>query len=246
MTSPKEKSSKGEKKLRAGGTVKTSQPKVHPNVQLLCPESIIQIFERFKQANPAPQTELLAPNDFTLLVSVVLSAQATDKSVNKATAPLYQVADSPEKILELGEEGLISYIKSIGLFRSKARHVMELSQILVRDFGGKIPRTREDLQKLPGVGRKTANVILNVVYGEPTMPVDTHLLRISPRMGLSNGTTPEAVEQDLIRVIPAEYMQHAHHWLILHGRYICTARNPQCENCPIADLCMHNNLTSQE
>ena len=246
MTSPKEKSSKGEKKLGAGGPVKTSQPKVHPNVQLLCPESIIQIFERFKQANPAPQTELLAPNDFTLLVSVVLSAQATDKSVNKATAPLYQVADSPEKILELGEEGLISYIKSIGLFRSKARHVMELSQILVRDFGGKIPRTREDLQKLPGVGRKTANVILNVVYGEPTMPVDTHLLRISPRMGLSNGTTPEAVEQDLIRVIPAEYMQHAHHWLILHGRYICTARNPQCENCPIADLCMHNNLTSQE
>ena len=245
MTSPKEKSSKGEKKLGAGGT-KTSQPKVHPNVQLLCPESIVQIFERFKQANPAPQTELLAPNDFTLLVSVVLSAQATDKSVNKATAPLYQVADSPEKILELGEKGLISYIKSIGLFRSKARHVMELSQILVRDFGGKIPRTREDLQKLPGVGRKTANVILNVVYGEPTMPVDTHLLRISPRMGLSNGTTPEAVEQDLIRVIPAEYMQHAHHWLILHGRYICTARNPQCTDCPIADLCMHNNLTHQE
>ena len=243
MTSPKEKASKGEKKLGAGGT-KTSQPKVHPNVRLLSPESIIQIFDRFKQANPAPQTELLAPNDFTLLVSVVLSAQATDKSVNKATAPLYQVADSPEKILELGEEGLISYIKSIGLFRSKARHVMELSQILVRDFGGKIPRTREDLQKLPGVGRKTANVILNVVYGEPTMPVDTHLLRISPRMGLSNGTTPEAVEQDLIRVIPAEYMQHAHHWLILHGRYICTARNPQCTDCPIADLCMHNNLDS--
>ena len=243
MTSPKEKTSKGEKKLGAGGT-KTSQTKVHPNVRLLSPESIIQIFDRFKAANSAPQTELLAPNDFTLLVSVVLSAQATDKSVNKATAPLYQVADSPEKILELGEEGLISYIKSIGLFRSKARHVMELSQILVRDFGGKIPRTREDLQKLPGVGRKTANVILNVVYGEPTMPVDTHLLRISPRMGLSNGTTPEAVEQDLIRVIPAEYMQHAHHWLILHGRYICTARNPQCINCPLADLCMHNNLDS--
>lgn len=246
MTSQKEKSAKGEKKLGMGGKTKTSQPKVLSHVRLLSPESIIQIFERFKAANPAPQTELLAPNDFTLLVSVVLSAQATDKSVNKATAPLYQVADSPEKILELGEAGLISYIKSIGLFRSKARHVMELSQILVRDFGGKIPRTREDLQKLPGVGRKTANVILNVVYGEPTMPVDTHLLRISPRMGLSNGTTPETVEQDLIRVIPSEYMQHAHHWLILHGRYICTARNPQCENCPIADLCMHNNLTSQE
>ena len=246
MTSQKEKSSKGEKKLGAGGKVKASQPKVQSHVRLLSLESIIQIFERFKAANPAPQTELLAPNDFTLLVSVVLSAQATDKSVNKATAPLYQVADSPEKILELGEEGLISYIKSIGLFRSKARHVMELSQILVRDFGGKIPRTREDLQKLPGVGRKTANVILNVVYGEPTMPVDTHLLRISPRMGLSNGTTPETVEQDLIRVIPSEYMQHAHHWLILHGRYICTARSPQCDNCPIADLCMHNNLTHQE
>lgn len=246
MTSQKEKSSKGEKNLGAGGKAKASQTKVQPHVRILSPESIIQIFERFKAANPAPQTELLAPNNFTLLVSVVLSAQATDKSVNKATAPLYQVADSPEKILELGEEGLISYIKSIGLFRSKARHVMELSQILVRDFGGKIPRTREDLQKLPGVGRKTANVILNVVYGEPTMPVDTHLLRISPRMGLSNGTTPETVEQDLIRVIPAEYMQHAHHWLILHGRYICTARSPQCENCPIADLCMHNNLTTQE
>ena len=244
MTSPKEKSSKGEKKLGAGGKAKASQPKVHPHVRLLDSDSIIQIFERFKAANPAPQTELMAPNDFTLLVSVVLSAQATDKSVNKATAPLYQVADSPEKILELGEEGLISYIKSIGLFRSKARHVMELSQILVRDFGGKIPRTREDLQKLPGVGRKTANVILNVVYGEPTMPVDTHLLRISPRMGLSNGTTPETVEQDLIRVIPSEYMQHAHHWLILHGRYICTARNPQCTDCLIADLCMHNNLDS--
>ncbi len=246
MTSQKEKSSTEKKKVGLGGKAKTSQPKIQPQVRLLSPESIIQIFERFKQANPAPQTELLAPNDFTLLVSVVLSAQATDKSVNKATAPLYQVADSPEKILELGEEGLISYIKSIGLFRSKARHVMELSQILVRDFGSKIPRTREELQKLPGVGRKTANVILNVVYGEPTMPVDTHLLRISPRIGLSNGTTPETVEQDLIRVIPSEYMQHAHHWLILHGRYICTARNPQCSDCPIADLCMHNNLSPQE
>ena len=246
MTSQKEKSSTEKKKVGLGSKAKASQPKIHPQVRLLSPESIIQIFERFKQANPVPQTELLAPNDFTLLVSVVLSAQATDKSVNKATAPLYQVADSPEKILELGEEGLISYIKSIGLFRSKARHVMELSQILVRDFGSKIPRTREELQKLPGVGRKTANVILNVVYGEPTMPVDTHLLRISPRIGLSNGTTPETVEQDLIRVIPSEYMQHAHHWLILHGRYICTARNPQCSDCPIADLCMHNNLSPQE
>lgn len=244
MASQKTKSSSEKKEPKAGASTKSKspQPKVHPHIRFLSSESIVQIFERFKASNPSPKTELEAPNDFTLLVSVVLSAQATDKSVNKATAPLYQVADSPQKILDLGEEGLISYIKSIGLFRSKARHVMELSQILVRDYGGQIPRTREDLQKLPGVGRKTANVILNVVYGEPTMPVDTHLLRISPRMGLSNGTTPETVEQDLIRVIPSEYMEHAHHWLILHGRYICTARNPQCETCPIADLCMHNNL----
>ena len=216
-------------------------PKQHPDVKLLGREQIIQIFDRFRAANPAPATELLAPNDYTLLVSVVLSAQATDKSVNKATAPLYQIVDTPQKMLELGEAGLIDY-KSIGLFRSKARHVMELSRILVAEHGGRIPRTREELQRLPGVGRKTANVILNVVYGEPTMPVDTHLLRISPRIGLSAGTTPESVEQDLIRVIPAEYMQHAHHWLILHGRYICTARNPDCAGCPIADLCMHNNL----
>lgn len=230
--------------MGASAKSKSLQPRVHPHIRFLTPDSIARIFERFRAANPKPETELLAPNDFTLLVSVVLSAQATDKSVNKATAPLYQVADSPEKILELGEEGLIGYIKSIGLFRSKARHVMELSQMLVDEFGGRIPRTREELQKLPGVGRKTANVILNVVYGQPTMPVDTHLLRISPRMGLSNGTTPEAVEQDLVRAIPAEYMQHAHHWLILHGRYICTARNPRCGDCPIADLCMHNNLDS--
>ena len=213
-------------------------------MKLLGREHIIQIFDRFRAANPAPATELLAPNDYTLLVSVVLSAQATDKSVNKATAPLYQIVDTPQKMLELGEAGLIDYIKSIGLFRSKARHVMELSRILVAEYGGRIPRTREELQRLPGVGRKTANVILNVVYGEPTMSVDTHLLRISPRIGLSAGATPEAVEQDLLRVIPSEYMQHAHHWLILHGRYICTARNPDCAGCPIADLCMHNNLTT--
>lgn len=246
MASPKAKSSNERKEPKAGASTKGKppQPKVHPHIRFLTPDSIVQIFERFKAGNPSPKTELEAPNDFTLLVSVVLSAQATDKSVNKATAPLYQVADTPQKMLELGEAGLIDYIKSIGLFRSKARHVMELSQILVRDYDGQIPRTREELQRLPGVGRKTANVILNVVYGEPTMPVDTHLLRISPRMGLSAGTTPEAVEQDLIRVIPAEYMQHAHHWLILHGRYICTARNPDCGECPIADLCMHNNLST--
>lgn len=221
---------------------KEPSSKRQQGIKLLNPQQINEIFCRFRSANEKPVTELQAPNDFTLLVSVVLSAQATDKSVNKATEPLYKVADTPEKILALGEEGLISYIKSIGLYRSKAKHVIELCNILVEKFDSKIPDTREALQSLPGVGRKTANVILNVVYGKPTMPVDTHLLRISPRIGLSNGTIPETVEEDLLHCIPEEFMQHAHHWLILHGRYICTARNPKCTECPIQDICMHNNL----
>lgn len=208
----------------------------------LSPEEIKELFARFQKLNPEPATELEAPNHFTLLVSVVLSAQATDKSVNKATGPLYKVADTPEKILALGEEGLISYIKTIGLYRSKAKHVMGLCRMLIDEYGGKLPRKREDLERLPGVGRKTANVVLNVVYGEPTMPVDTHLLRISPRMGLSEGTTPIQVEKDLLECIPAEFMNHAHHWLILHGRYICTARNPKCAECPVADICKRNGM----
>jgi endonuclease-3 len=174
------------------------------------------------------------------LVSVVLSAQATDKSVNKATESLYQKVDTPQKMLELGEEGLIGYIKSIGLYKNKAKNVIALSKILIEKFNSEIPKTREDLMSLPGVGRKTANVILNVVYGEKTMPVDTHLLRISPRIGLSFGTTPESIEKDLLKIIPNEYMQHAHHWLILHGRYVCTARNPKCSECLISDICQHN------
>lgn len=221
---------------------KEPSSKRQQGIKLLNSQQINEIFCRFRNANEKPITELQAPNNFTLLISVVLSAQATDKSVNKATEPLYKVADTPEKILALGEEGLISYIKSIGLYRSKAKHVIELCSILVEKFDSKIPDTREALQSLPGVGRKTANVILNVVYGKPTMPVDTHLLRISPRIGLSNGTTPETVEEDLLHCIPEEFMQHAHHWLILHGRYICTARNPKCTECPIQDICMHNNL----
>ena len=208
----------------------------------LSPKEIRELFARFQKLNPEPATELKAPNPFTLLVSVVLSAQATDKSVNKATGPLYKIADTPEKILVLGEEGLISYIKTIGLYRSKAKHVMGLCRMLIDEYGGKLPRKREDLERLPGVGRKTANVVLNVVYGEPTMPVDTHLLRISPRMGLSDGTTPVQVEQDLLKCIPAEFMNHAHHWLILHGRYICTARSPKCTECPVADLCKRNGM----
>ena len=208
----------------------------------LSPKEIGDLFRRFQKLNPNPMTELTSPNEFTLLVSVVLSAQATDKSVNKATAPLYKIADTPEKILELGEDGLISYIRTIGLYRSKAKHIMGLCRMLVDEYGGKLPRKREDLERLPGVGRKTANVVLNVVYGEPTMPVDTHLLRISPRLGLSDGTTPLQVEQDLLACIPAEFMDHAHHWLILHGRYICTARSPQCADCPVGDLCKRNGI----
>ena len=207
---------------------------------VLSREQVISLFERFKSENPVPKTELIATNNYTLLVSVVLSAQATDKSVNKATESLYQKVDTPEKMLELGEEGLIGYIKSIGLYKNKAKNVIALSKILIEKFNSEIPKTREDLMSLPGVGRKTANVILNVVYGEKTMPVDTHLLRISPRIGLSFGTTPESIETDLLKIIPDEYMQHAHHWLILHGRYVCTARNPKCSECLISDICQHN------
>lgn len=210
------------------------------DLKVLSKDKVILLFERFKEKNPKPTTELIAPNNYTLLVSVVLSAQATDKSVNKATESLYKKVDTPEKMLELGEEGLIEYIKSIGLYRAKAKNVIALSKLLVENFASSLPRTREDLMSLPGVGRKTANVILNVVYGEKTMPVDTHLLRISPRIGLSFGTNPETIEQDLLKIIPDEYMEHAHHWLILHGRYICTARNPKCKDCPINDICQQN------
>lgn len=210
------------------------------DLKVLSKDKVILLFERFKEKNPKPTTELIAPNNYTLLVSVVLSAQATDKSVNKATESLYKKVDTPEKMLELGEEGLIEYIKSIGLYRAKAKNVIALSKLLIENFNSSLPRTREDLMSLPGVGRKTANVILNVVYGEKTMPVDTHLLRISPRIGLSFGTNPENIEKDLLKIIPDEYMEHAHHWLILHGRYICTARNPKCEDCPINDICQQN------
>jgi len=209
-------------------------------INLLSESKVCEIFERFKKINPAPTTELLAPNPFCLLVSVVLSAQATDKSVNIATEPLYKIASTPEEILNLGKEGLISYIKSIGLYRSKAEHVMGLCKKLVEEFDSKVPDNREDLESLPGVGRKTANVILNVVYGQPTMPVDTHLMRICPKIGLAEGKNPREVEESLLKRIPKKYMDHAHHWLILHGRYICTARKPNCEDCIIADICLHN------
>lgn len=207
---------------------------------LLQQEEIEEVFERFKKENPNPTSELKWTNSFTLLVSVVLSAQATDKSVNKATESLYKIADTPQKILSLGEDNLISYIKSIGLYKSKAKHIIELSKMLISEFDSKIPDNLEDLIKLPGVGRKTANVVLNVLFNKPTMPVDTHLLRISPKIGLAQGSTPLEIEKSLCARIPQEYMNHAHHWLILHGRYICTARNPHCENCIINDICKHN------
>ena len=208
--------------------------------KLLSGTQIEQVFDRFAQLNPSPKSELEYSSPFTLLVAVVLSAQATDKSVNIATRKLYQVADTPQKILALGEEGLIEYIKSIGLYRSKARHVIELCRKLISDFNGEVPRSREQLMSLSGVGRKTANVVLNVVWGEHTMPVDTHLLRICPKIGLAEGDTPEKVEQSLLKRIPDKYMEHAHHWLILHGRYVCTARSPKCEECVISDLCKRN------
>lgn len=198
--------------------------------------------ERFKKQNPSPKSELDYSNAFTLLVAVVLSAQATDKSVNLATKELFKIADTPQKMLELGEENLTGYIKSIGLYRNKAKNVIGLSKMLLEDFNGIVPDSMENLVKLPGVGRKTANVVLNVIFNKPTMPVDTHLLRVSPKIGLAEGTTPEQVEQSLLKRIPAEYMQNAHHWILLHGRYICTAKNSKCDECVINDLCKKNEI----
>ena len=207
---------------------------------LLSKEEMTEAFKRWKKANPAPVSELDYVNPFTLLVAVVLSAQATDKGVNKATAALFKVADTPEKMLALGEEGLISYIKTIGLYKNKAKHVIGLSKKLIEYFDSKVPGTREELMTLPGVGRKTANVVLNVIFHEPTMPVDTHLLRVAPKIGLAEGNTPETVEKSLLERIPPEFLHDAHHWILLHGRYVCTARTPNCEECLIKDLCKHN------
>ncbi len=201
------------------------------------PAEIQAIFEVFRSKDAAPQTELLFNTPYQLLVAVVLSAQATDKSVNIATAPLFKQVDGPAAMVALGEEKLTDFIKSIGLFRTKAKNVIALSQLLLQHHGGDVPSTMEELVALPGVGRKTANVILNQLFGHHTIAVDTHVYRVARRLGMSRGTTPDAVEADLIRVIPAEFLQHAHHWLILHGRYTCVARNPHCHVCPVADWC---------
>lgn len=207
---------------------------------LLSEKEMIEVFTRWRSQNPNPASELDYVNPYTLLVAVVLSAQATDKGVNKATGPLFKVADTPEKMLALGEEGLISYIKTIGLYKNKAKHVLGLSKKLIDDYNSEVPATREELMTLPGVGRKTANVVLNVIFHQPTMPVDTHLLRVSPKIGLAEGDTPETVEKSLLERIPREFLPNAHHWILLHGRYVCTARTPKCEECIIRDLCKHN------
>ena len=207
------------------------------------PAKRLAIFERFPAGNPHPVTELVYRTPFELLVAVVLSAQATDRSVNKATARLFATANTPAAIARLGVDGLIPYVSSIGLFRNKAKNVVALSGILVRDHGGQVPAAREALEALPGVGRKTANVVLNTAFGQPTIAVDTHIFRVANRTGLAPGKNVEEVERRLERFVPPEFRQHAHHWLILHGRYTCVARTPKCPQCVIRDLCEYRGKT---
>ena len=203
----------------------------------LSKDDVEAIFAAFKQANPEPKGELVAPNAFTLLVAVVLSAQATDAGVNKATPALFKLADTPQKMVALGVERITDLVKTIGLYRNKAKNVFALSQILVDKYGGEVPADRDALEELPGVGRKTANVVLNMAFGQETMAVDTHVFRVANRTGLAPGETPLEVELGLLKVVPKQYMLHAHHWLILHGRYTCLARKPECYRCVIAEWC---------
>jgi endonuclease-3 len=205
-----------------------------------------EIFRRLRDANPNPETELEHTTPFELLISVMLSAQATDKSVNLATRELYKRANTPAKIHALGTAGLEQYIKTIGLYRGKAKNVIETCRILLEEHAGEVPRTREALERLPGVGRKTANVVLNVAFGEPTIAVDTHIFRVSNRTGLAPGKDPLEVEQRLLKFVPEEFKLHAHHWLILHGRYVCIARKPKCPECIIRDLCEYRDKTRPE
>jgi endonuclease-3 len=240
------KTAKAVKKARKGQAAKLKPTKtqvradvkaMHGTTKPWTKAEIEEAFRRFQAAMPEPKGELHYVNPFTLLVAVVLSAQATDAGVNKATPALFALADTPEKMVELGEDRVRELIKTIGLFRTKAKNVIALSEKLIAEHGGKVPGTREELQELPGVGRKTANVVLNIAFGQPTMAVDTHIFRIGNRTGLAPGKDPLVVELKLVEVIPEQYMLHAHHWLILHGRYTCLARKPLCEKCVIADLC---------
>ena len=207
------------------------------------PQKRREIFERLRAANPNPTTELVFRTPYELLVSVVLSAQATDKSVNLATAKLFPVANTPQQMAALGEEKLTGYIKTIGLFRTKAKNVVQLSRLLLQNFNGEVPRIREQLESLPGVGRKTANVVLNTAFGEPTMAVDTHIFRVANRTGLGPGKDPLVVEAKLLKFTPPEFLLNAHHWLLLHGRYVCVARKPKCGECLIEDLCGYKSKT---
>jgi endonuclease-3 len=206
-------------------------------------DQVFEFFRRLAEANPSPTTELSSGNPYQLLVAVVLSAQATDASVNVATRPLFERVKTPQQMIALGEEKLREAIKTIGLFNTKAKNVIALSQALVRDHGGKVPRTREDLQALPGVGRKTANVVLNTAFGEETFAVDTHVFRVCNRTGLAPGKTVDAVEEKLEQIVPQPFRRDAHHWLILHGRYTCKARLPECWRCPVIDLCRYEPKT---
>jgi endonuclease III len=233
---PKKVAKKGSKQLKTR-SVRAAKAQAPKPSKPWTEAEVRECFERFRKANPHPRGELEHLNPYTLLVAVVLSAQATDAGVNKATRTLFQVADTPQKMLALGEEKLRDYIKTIGLYRTKAKNVIALSEMLIRDFGGEVPRTRAEIEQLPGAGRKTANVVLNMAYGEHTLAVDTHVFRVANRTGLAPGKTPLEVELGIEKVIPAEFMLHAHHWLILHGRYTCLARKPRCEVCLINDLC---------
>jgi endonuclease-3 len=233
---PKKAAVRKPRKARPGHGI--SRPKIRSKIpNTWTPAEIREAFERFRKANPEPRGELEHLNPYTLLVAVVLSAQATDAGVNKATRALFAIADTPQKMLALGEERLRDYIRTIGLYRTKAKNVIALSRKLIDDFGGEVPRTRAEIEQLPGAGRKTANVVLNMAYGEHTLAVDTHVFRVANRTALAPGKTPLAVELQLEKIVPAEFMLHAHHWLILHGRYTCLARKPRCEVCLINDLC---------
>jgi endonuclease-3 len=241
MANPKPKDRRTSKPrattARREGSKAGARPRKAAPYCLYSPAEVHEIFRRFCVQRPEPKGELEYINPFTLLVAVVLSAQATDAGVNKATRALFKLADTPRKMAALGEAKVGEYIRTIGLWRGKAKNVVALSEALIRDHDGKVPEMREDLVKLSGVGRKTANVVLNIAFGQHTMAVDTHIFRIGNRIGLAPGKTPEEVERRLIEVIPDDYMRHAHHWLILHGRYVCKARKPDCPVCVIADLC---------
>jgi endonuclease-3 len=235
MRNPKLKSAAAPAK-RAGSTAKLKH-RARRSRSLYSPEEIHEIFRRFSVQRPEPKGELEHVNPYTLLVAVVLSAQATDVGVNKATRPLFAVADTPEKMVAQGEERVGEYIRTIGLWRGKAKNVIALSEALIREHGGQVPDDLDALTKLPGVGRKTANVVLNMAFGHHTLAVDTHIFRIGNRLQLAPGKTTDEVEKAFLRIIPPEFLRHAHHWLILHGRYVCKARKPDCVRCVIADLC---------